>query len=103
MGDGLTAPLCAPALAGIWRADCSVSAGGNREGCMDLTELLTFANREGASDVHLSSWERPMVRLHGDMKNIEYPPLSPEEVHAMIFDIMSDNLRKTFQETNDAD
>jgi len=70
---------------------------------MDLTELLTFAYREGASDVHLSSWEQPMVRLHGDMKHIQYPPLSPEEVHAMIFDIMSDNLRKTFQETNDAD
>ena len=70
---------------------------------MDLTELLTFAYREGASDVHLSSWERPMVRLQGDMKHIEYPPLSPEEVHAMIFDIMNDNLRKTFQETNDAD
>jgi twitching motility protein PilT len=74
-----------------------------REEFMDLTQLLTFAHREGASDVHLSAWERPIVRIHGDMKNIEYPPLSPEEVHNMVFDIMSDGLRKTFQETNDAD
>lgn len=70
---------------------------------MDITQLLTFAHREGASDVHLSSGEPPMVRLHGDMKRIEHPPLSAEEVHAMVFDIMTDAIRKQFQETNDVD
>jgi twitching motility protein PilT len=70
---------------------------------MDITQLLTFAHREGASDVHLSSGEQPMLRIDGDMKRIEHPPLSPEEVHHMVFDIMSDAVRKTFQETNDAD
>ena len=70
---------------------------------MDITQLLTFAHREGASDVHLSSGEPPMVRIHGDMKKIEHPALSAEEVHTMVFDIMSDAVRKTFQETNDVD
>jgi hypothetical protein len=70
---------------------------------MDITQLLTFAHREGASDVHLSSGEPPMVRMHGDMKRIEHPPLSVEEVHNMVFDIMSDAVRKTFQEKNDVD
>ncbi len=70
---------------------------------MDITQLLTFAHHEGASDVHISAWEQPMVRLHGDMKRIEYPALSPEEVHNMVFDIMSDAVRKTFQEKNDVD
>ena len=70
---------------------------------MDITQLLTFAHREGASDVHLSAAEPPMVRIHGDMKRIEHPPLTAEEVHRMVFDIMSDSLRKSFQETNDAD
>jgi twitching motility protein PilT len=70
---------------------------------MDITQLLTFAHREGASDVHLSSGEPPMVRMNGDMKRIEHPALTAEQVHAMVFDIMSDAVRKTFQETNDAD
>ncbi len=70
---------------------------------MDITQLLTFAHREGASDVHLSSGEPPMVRMHGDMKRIEHPALTPEQVHNMLFDIMSDAVRKTFQESNDAD
>jgi len=70
---------------------------------MDITQLLTFAHREGASDVHLSSGEPPMVRMHGDMKRIEHPLLTAEQVHNMVFDIMSDPVRKTFQETNDVD
>ena len=64
---------------------------------MDITQLLTFGHREGASDVHLSSGEPPMVRIHGDMKKLEHPALSPEEVHTMVFDIMGDAVRKTFQ------
>jgi twitching motility protein PilT len=70
---------------------------------MDITQLLTFAHREGASDVHLSAGEPPMVRMHGDMKRIEHPALTADEVHNMVFDIMSDAVRKTFQETNDVD
>ncbi len=70
---------------------------------MDITELLTFAHRSGASDAHLASGEPPRVRIHGDMKRLEHPPLSAEEVHNMVFDIMSDSLRKTFQETYDVD
>ena len=70
---------------------------------MDITQLLTFAHREGASDVHLSACEPPMVRMHGDMKRIEHPALSPEEVHNMVFDIMTDAVRKTFAGTNDVD
>jgi twitching motility protein PilT len=70
---------------------------------MDITQLLTFAHREGASDIHLSSGEPPMVRMNGDMKRIEHPPLTPEEVHNMIFDIMTDAVRKQFQELNDVD
>ena len=70
---------------------------------MDITELLTFAYKSGASDAHLTSGEPPRVRIHGDMKKLEHPPLSAEEVHDMVFDIMSDGQRKIFQETNDVD
>ena len=70
---------------------------------MDITELLTFAHSSGASDAHLTSGEPPRVRVDGDIKKLEHPPLSAEEVHDMVFDIMSDGQRKVFQETNDID
>ncbi|MGD9764935.1 MAG: type IV pilus twitching motility protein PilT [Candidatus Binatia bacterium] len=70
---------------------------------MDITELLTFAYRSGASDAHLSAGEPPRLRINGDMKKLDHPALSAEEVHNMVFDVMSDGLRRQFQETNDVD
>jgi twitching motility protein PilT len=65
---------------------------------MDVTALLTFAVQSHASDIHLSSGEPPLIRVHGDMKKLEHPPLSREEVHAMVYDILNDGQRKTFEE-----
>jgi twitching motility protein PilT len=70
---------------------------------MDITELLTFAHKSGASDAHLTAGEPPRVRIHGDIKKLDHAALSPEEVHDMVFDIMSDGQRRVFQETNDLD
>ena len=65
---------------------------------MDVSELLIFAVENKASDVHLSAGEPPMVRIHGDIRKIEVPPLDAEAIHKMIYDILSDDQRKTFEE-----
>jgi twitching motility protein PilT len=70
---------------------------------MDITQLLAFAVEQGASDCHLSSGEPPMLRIHGDLKKLDYAPLTREQVHSMVYDIMSDAHRKTFEETRDVD
>jgi twitching motility protein PilT len=70
---------------------------------MDITQLLAFGVEQGASDCHLSAGEPPMLRVHGDLKKLESAPLSAEDVHALIFDIMNDTQRKTFQETLECD
>ena len=70
---------------------------------MDVTQLLTFAVEAGASDIHLSSGEPPLLRVHGDMKKVEHPPLTKEEVHTMTYDIMNANQRKAFEELHELD
>jgi twitching motility protein PilT len=70
---------------------------------MDVTALLTFAAQSGASDVHLSSGEPPMIRLHSEMKRLDHPILSREKVHDMIYDIMNDGQRKSFEERLELD
>ncbi|HEY1289409.1 MAG TPA: twitching motility protein PilT, partial [Burkholderiales bacterium] len=55
---------------------------------MDLTELLAFVVKNKASDLHLSSGLPPMIRVHGDVRRINVPPMEHKEVHAMIYDIM---------------
>lgn len=70
---------------------------------MDIAQLLQFAYQQDASDLHVSAGESPMVRVHGSMKRIKVPPLSAEQAHAMVYDIMSDGQRKHFEEFSDID
>jgi twitching motility protein PilT len=70
---------------------------------MDVTALLTFAMQSKASDVHLSSGEPPIIRIDGDMKRLDHPVLSRDEVHAMVYDILNDSRRKSFEEQLELD
>jgi twitching motility protein PilT len=70
---------------------------------MDLTELLAFVVKNKASDLHLSSGLPPMVRVHGDVKRINVPPLEHKDVHGMIYDIMNDGQRKFYEENLECD
>ena len=65
---------------------------------MDVSELLAFTVKNGASDLHMSSGEPPMIRIHGDMTRIKMPELDNREVQAMVYDIMNDTQRKMFEE-----
>jgi twitching motility protein PilT len=68
-----------------------------------ISSLLRFAVQQKASDLHLSSGEPPMMRVHGDMMRVDGPALSAEDTHRMIFDVMSDAQRKAFQEKLECD
>lgn len=70
---------------------------------MDITELLAFSVKNKASDLHISAGEPPMIRVDGDVKRINLPPMEHKEVHAMVYDIMNDKQRKDFEEFLEAD
>jgi twitching motility protein PilT len=65
---------------------------------MEISELLAFSVKNKASDLHLSAGLPPMIRVHGDIRRINVPPLNNQEVRAMIYDIMSDAQRKGYEE-----
>jgi twitching motility protein PilT len=70
---------------------------------MDITELLTFVVKNKASDLHLSAGLPPMIRVHGDVRKINLPPMEHKDVHAMIYDIMNDGQRKVYEEMLECD
>jgi twitching motility protein PilT len=70
---------------------------------MDISELLLFVHKEGASDLHISAGEPPMVRIYGEIKRIEIPPLTKEDLHVMLYDVLNDHQRKKFEEVNELD
>ena len=70
---------------------------------MDITELLAFSAKQGASDLHLSAGLPPMIRVDGDVRRINLPPLDHKEVQALIYDIMSDTQRVAFEKHLETD
>lgn len=65
---------------------------------MNLDDLLTFAVKNNASDLHLSAGLPPMVRIDGDVRRIDLPSLEHGDVHRMVYDIMTDRQRKDYDE-----
>jgi len=70
---------------------------------MDITELLAFGVKNGASDLHLSAGLPPMIRVDGDVRRINLPPMDHKQVHGLIYDIMNDKQRKDFEEFLETD
>lgn len=70
---------------------------------MDITELLAFGVKNGASDLHLSAGLPPMIRVDGDVRRINLPPMDHKQVHSLIYDIMNDKQRKDYEEYLETD
>jgi len=70
---------------------------------MDITELLAFGVKNGASDLHLSAGLPPMIRVDGDVRRINLPAMDHKQVHGLIYDIMNDKQRKDFEEFLETD
>ena len=70
---------------------------------MDITQLLAFSVKNKASDLHLSAGLPPMIRVHGDVRRINVDALDHKTVHSMVYDIMSDSQRKSYEEFLEVD
>ena len=70
---------------------------------MEITQLLNFAFKSGASDLHLTAGMPPMIRVDGDMRRIDLPMMDHKTVHALIYDIMTDKQRKNYEEFLETD
>ncbi len=70
---------------------------------MDIAELLAFSVKNKASDLHLSAGLPPMIRVDGDVRRINIPAFEHKQVHALIYDIMSDKQRRDYEEFMETD
>ncbi len=70
---------------------------------VDVAQLLSFAVKNNASDLHLSAGVPPMIRVDGDIKRVNMPALTHKEVNSMVYDIMNDKQRKDYEEFLETD
>lgn len=70
---------------------------------MDITELLAFSVKNGASDLQLSAGMPPMIRVDGEVRRINLPALEHKDVHRLVYDIMNDKQRRDYEEKLETD
>lgn len=68
-----------------------------------VEQLLMLAKEKKASDVHITVGLPPKVRVNGELLNLDYPRLSPEDCEKLIEEIMDDRLMEAFKEEGEVD
>lgn len=70
---------------------------------MDLTQLLAFTMQNGASDLHVSSGNPPIIRVSGQMKRVKGEPLTSDMMREMIYSVMTDDQRVEYEKNLEVD
>jgi twitching motility protein PilT len=68
-----------------------------------LPELLKTTVEMDGSDLHLSIGTPPQVRVHGHLKRLEMPDLSPADTKALSYSVLTDAQKKRFEESLELD
>lgn len=64
---------------------------------MDIAELLAFAVKNKASDLHLSSGLPPMIRVDGDLRRLNVPALENQQLTELLYSTMNDHQQRDFE------
>jgi twitching motility protein PilT len=72
---------------------------------LDFAQLLLTTIEKKASDLHLTVGDPPMLRIHGSIQPIDgkSASLTPEDLHASIYDILAEDQRKRFERDKELD
>lgn len=69
-----------------------------------IEDLVLVVAREGASDLHISAGNHPLVRVSGDLiPLVNQPKLSPDDTFGIAMEILSEANREVFLEKKDID
>jgi twitching motility protein PilT len=58
---------------------------------------------QDASDLHLSTGNQPLLRIHGDLVRVDAPPLEADDLKTLVYEIAPEYKIKHFEETGDVD
>lgn len=70
---------------------------------LDITEMLRMTVEYGASDLHIVVGRPPVIRVDGNLMNLEHPPLTAADTRRLIYGILTDIQKQKFEEHKDLD
>jgi twitching motility protein PilT len=70
---------------------------------MEITDLLVFTQKNKASDLHLSTSNPPILRIHGDMVPYKSTPLTTDDIKRMLYSVMTEQQRAEYERDYEID
>jgi twitching motility protein PilT len=71
---------------------------------LHIDELLKYMLKKGASDLHLAARNHPILRIDGDIvRTTDYPILTGNQIDTLMYQIMTEPQKATFEKHNDLD
>ncbi|PKL74723.1 MAG: twitching motility protein PilT [Candidatus Melainabacteria bacterium HGW-Melainabacteria-1] len=68
-----------------------------------MEELLQLVFDKDGSDLHIAAGVPPMIRVNGKLAPTDFEPLQPEDTQKLIFSILTNEQRKTLEQTWELD
>ena len=63
-----------------------------------IDAFFKLMNEQGASDLHMVSGQKPILRIRGEMESVKYNVLENDTLKAMLYEIVSEDKVKIFEE-----
>ena len=73
------------------------------ESILEMDQLLQLAVDEGASDLHITVGAPPLLRIHGELQQLDLDELRPEDTERLVKSITSPENQRQLQENGGAD
>ncbi len=70
---------------------------------MEITELLAFAQKNKASDLHIVGGKEPMVRIDGGLRPIKTGDINADTVKNMLYSVMTEEQRSEYEAEKEID
>src|SRR5471030_1728924 len=68
-----------------------------------IDSFFKFMMEQSASDLHLSTGNPPMLRIHGELVRVDMPALENDDLKALVYEVAAEQKIKIFEETGDVD
>jgi len=70
---------------------------------LDMMDLLRAAVEKGASDLHITVGRPPVLRIHGELVDMDYERLNSETAQRLIYSLLVHHQREAFEDDFDLD
>ncbi len=69
----------------------------------NIQDFLQLMLEGGASDLHITQESPPLIRVHGELKPLAYPPLTANDTRTLCYSLLTEAQKKKFEEENELD